>query len=225
MNFPKISTKARLLGTVSTIALMAGCTGPFDPNGTIGGGIQIGPDGKPTLSINGDFVIGSDPKEELELKPHAEEEATEETTIADGIIETADALGIDPLVLAIVISYETAGSFDPLKRGPTTQWGTHRGLIQFGELQAERYGVDWNNPVESQLGANGAVARYMRAAGVKPGHGLLDAYSAVNAGAVGRYNRSDAHNGGTPGSVRDKVNRMEKEGHVTNAQRFLRYAS
>lgn len=42
--------------------------------------------------------------------------------IAAGIIETADALGVVPLDLAAAISYETAGSFDPRKRGPTTQW-------------------------------------------------------------------------------------------------------
>ena len=52
--------------------------------------------------------------------------------IAVGIIETAAALGVESLDLATAISHETAGSFDPLKRGPVTQWGQHRGLIQFG---------------------------------------------------------------------------------------------
>ncbi|MDD9727231.1 hypothetical protein PVV74_17355 [Roseovarius sp. SK2] len=125
--------------------------------------------------------------------------------IRDGIIETARAIGADPLDLATVISYETAGTFDPTKRGPTTQWGQHRGLIQFGEPQARQYGVDWNDPVGSQLGADGAVARYFKASGYKPGMGLLDLYSTVNAGAPGRYNASDANNGGAPGTVQDKV--------------------
>lgn len=35
--------------------------------------------------------------------------------------------------------------------------------------------------------------------------GRLDVYSAINAGAAGRYNATDAHNGGAPGTVRDKV--------------------
>ena len=126
-------------------------------------------------------------------------------SIANGIIETANALGMNPVDLATIISYETAGTFDPSKAGPTTQWGQHRGLIQFGEPQARQYGVDWNNPVGSQLGANGAVAKYFLANGWKPGMGMLDAYSIVNAGGPGRYNASDAGNGGAPGTVADKV--------------------
>src|SRR6056297_1494672 len=97
-----------------------------------------------------------------------------------GIQRTAGALGIDPIDLATAISYETAGTFDPTKRGPTTQWGQHRGLIQFGEPQARQYGVDWNDPLGSQLGPDGAVARYLKDRGVRPGMGLLDIYSTVN---------------------------------------------
>lgn len=125
--------------------------------------------------------------------------------IREGINLTATALGMDPIDLATIISYETAGTFDPTKRGPTTQWGQHRGLIQFGEPQAREYGVDWNDPLRSQLGPDGAVARYFRQNGWQPGMGILDAYSIVNAGAPGRYNASDANNGGAPGTVRDKV--------------------
>jgi len=125
--------------------------------------------------------------------------------LASGITETAAALGIDPVDLATAISYETAGTFDPTKAGPTTQWGQHRGLIQFGEPQAAQYGVDWNDPVGSQLGADGAVAKYLRDTGVQPGMGLKDIYSAINAGGVGRYGASDAGNGGAPGTVADKV--------------------
>src|SRR5690606_21760090 len=53
--------------------------------------------------------------------------------LRDGIIATAEAIGADPLDLATAISYETGGTFDPTKKGPRTQWGQHRGLIQFGE--------------------------------------------------------------------------------------------
>lgn len=126
--------------------------------------------------------------------------------IRQGIIEAAQTLGIDPVDLATAISYETAGTFDPTISGPTTQWGQHRGLIQWGEPQAQEYGVDWNDPVGSQLGQGGAVVKYLQKAGVRPGMGLLDVYSAINAGQVGRYNASDANNGGAPGTVADKVN-------------------
>ena len=140
--------------------------------------------------------------------------------LRSGIIETANALGMDPVDLATIISYETAGTFDPTKRGPTTQWGQHRGLIQFGEPQAQQYGVDWNDPLGSQLGADGAIARYYKASGWQPGMGMLDAYSVVNAGAPGRYNASDANNGGAPGTVADKVNE-QMGGHRENALRLL----
>jgi hypothetical protein len=140
--------------------------------------------------------------------------------LRSGIQRTAGALGMDPLDLATIVSYETGGTFDPAQPGPTTQWGQHRGLIQFGEPQARRYGVDWNDPLGSQLGEDGAIARYYRDNGWQPGMGLLDAYSIVNAGAPGLYNASDANNGGAPGTVADKV-RDQMDGHRQNAQRLL----
>lgn len=144
----------------------------------------------------------------------------QQAALRDGIVETANALGMAPQDLATIISYETAGTFDPTKRGPTTQWGQHRGLIQFGEPQARQHGVDWSDPLGSQLGADGAVARYFRANGYQPGMGLLDAYSIVNAGAPGRYNASDAGNGGAPGTVSDKV-RDQMAGHRAKAYALL----
>lgn len=140
--------------------------------------------------------------------------------IRTGIIATAQSLGIDPLDLATTISYETAGTFDPTKKGPRTQHGQHQGLIQFGEPQAQRYGVDWNDPLGSQLGPDGAVAKYLKDTGVQPGMGLLDIYSAINAGGVGRYDRSDANNGGAPGTVADKVNNQMAE-HRQKAMALL----
>lgn len=141
-------------------------------------------------------------------------------SVASGIVETAQALGMNPVDLATIISYETGGTFNPTMSGPTTQWGTHRGLIQFGEPQARQYGVNWDDPVGSQLGADGAVARYFRQNGWQPGMSLLDAYSIVNAGGPGLYDRSDANNGGAPGTVRDKVEN-QMGGHRENAMRLL----
>ena len=149
------------------------------------------------------------------------ESRTQGSGLSGKIIETANALGMDPVDLATIISYETAGTFDPRKRGPTTQWGQHRGLIQFGEPQAKEYGVDWNDPINSQLGANGAVVKYFRANGWKPGMPVLDAYSIVNAGAPGKYNASDANNGGARGTVRDKVENQFAP-HRSKAEKLLR---
>lgn len=137
-------------------------------------------------------------------------------TVAVGIREAAEELGIDPVDLATVISYETAGTFNPTISGPTTKWGTHKGLIQFGEVQAQEYGVDWSNPYGSQLGRDGAIVKYLRDRGVTPGMKLLDIYSTVNAGAPGLHNRSDEAAGGAPGTVKDKVTN-QMEGHYKKA--------
>lgn len=163
---------------------------------------------------------GSVPLPETDMASARVAQAHGDNDIRGGIIQTASALGISPEDLATAISYETAGTFDPTKRGPTTQWGQHRGLIQFGEPQAKEHGVDWQNPVGSQLGPNGAVASYLRKAGVQPGMGMLDIYSAINAGRVGRYNASDANNGGAPGTVRNKVEK-QMAGHRQKALALL----
>lgn len=123
------------------------------------------------------------------------------------IAETANSLGISPVDLATAISYETAGTFDPRKKGPTTKWGQHEGLIQFGQPQQRQFGVDLSSPeaaISSQLGPNGAIAKYLTASGFKHGMSGLDLYSTINAGAPGRYTASDRKAGGAPGDVRDK---------------------
>lgn len=143
--------------------------------------------------------------------------------LASGIIQTAEAIGADPLDLATAISYETAGTFDPTKAGPTTQWGQHRGLIQFGEPQAQQYGVDFSSPdaaLASQLGPEGAIAKYFTSSGFRPGMSGLDLYSTINAGAPGKYNASDANNGGAPGSVADKWQNQMAD-HRAKAQALL----
>lgn len=139
------------------------------------------------------------------------------------LIAGAEARGLNPIDVATAISYETGGRFDPMIAGPTTQWGTHRGLIQFGEPQAKQHGVDFSNPDaawRSQLDpTSGAVWKYLDGAGVRPGMGLPEVYSAINAGSVGRMNASDANNGGAPGTVADKVAGMGP--HREKAAQFL----
>jgi hypothetical protein len=125
--------------------------------------------------------------------------------LRDLIIETANAIGANPLDLATAISFESG--FRPDVWGGSG--GRHFGLIQFGPAERAKYGVDTRNPVGSQLGKNGAIARYFRDRGFKPGMSGLDLYSTINAGSPGRYGASDTAAGGTPGDVRDKwVNQM-----------------
>jgi hypothetical protein len=129
----------------------------------------------------------------------------------------ADRLGIDPIDLATAISYETKGTFNPAEKGPTTKWGRHIGLIQMGEPQRKEYGYDPEGSLDSQMSA---VGRYLKDRGVKPGMGLLDVYSTINAGAPGLYNLSDEKAGGAPGTVYEKV-RDQMAGHKEKAMNLF----
>lgn len=142
--------------------------------------------------------------------------------IAGGIYATANALGISPIDLATVISYETKGTMNPLEIGPTTRYGQHQGLIQFGEPQAEQFGVSFETPQQAfatQLGANSGIYNYLKNAGVKPGMGLLQLYSAINTGGVDNFFMKDEASGGMPGTVADKVAGMGD--HRAKAIKFM----
>ena len=122
---------------------------------------------------------------------------------------TADRLGIPLEKLLGNMSYETGGTLDPQQLGPTTQWGQHQGLIQYGKPQAAAAGVDFSTPESAwatQLGADGGIVNYALDAGFEPGvHDWRQFYSTVNAGGPNRFNASDANNGGAPGTVADKI--------------------
>jgi hypothetical protein len=140
------------------------------------------------------------------------------------LIAGAEARGLNPIDVATAISYETGGKFDPLIKGPTTQWGQHEGLIQFGDPQGQEHGAVFDQGADaawrSQLNPNtGAVWSYLDSTGVQPGMGLDQIYSAINAGGVNRFGASDANNGGAPGTVADKVAGMGP--HRENAAKFL----
>jgi hypothetical protein len=132
-------------------------------------------------------------------------------------VAVAQQLGVSAKDILTAISYETAGTFDPWKAGPTTQWGQHRGLIQWGEPQRERYGVTQDSTITEQMEA---VAKYLSDAGVKAGDGLLQIYAAINAGSASRTGATDENNGGAPGTVADKVN-DQMSGHKAKAEGLL----
>ncbi|GJD76202.1 hypothetical protein [Methylobacterium goesingense] len=133
----------------------------------------------------------------------------------DALIASAQRIGANPLDLATVISYETGGTFNPSIRGGAGN--RHIGLIQFGAPEQQRYGAAQGQSFEEQLPA---VEGYLTDRGFKPGMGILDLYSTINAGRPGRYNASDAGNGGAPGTVADKVN-DQMGSHRAKAAAFL----
>ncbi len=129
----------------------------------------------------------------------------------------AEKMGVSAKDLLTVMSYETGGTLDPWMAGPTTQWGQHRGLIQWGEPQAAKYGVNGDSSITAQVEAAG---KYLADAGVKTGDGLLQIYAAINAGDATRIHASDAGNGAAPGTVLDKVNH-QMGGHQARADGLL----
>jgi hypothetical protein len=108
--------------------------------------------------------------------------------------------------LAAVISYETGGSFSPNKWGG--KGGNYLGLIQFGPNERQRYGVSPNQTFDEQLGS---AAAYLRDRGLKPGMGLPELYSIINAGSLNpdgtpRLRASDGN-----GTVADHVQRIQRD--------------
>lgn len=135
--------------------------------------------------------------------------------VIQSVHKHAEEFGWNPTDLLTAISYETGGTFDPWQAGPTTKWGQHRGLIQFGEPQRAKYGVHEGSSVDDQVRAIGS---YLRDAGFKPGMRLPEIYSAINAGRVGRYNVTDENVGGAPGTVMDKINSKQMAQHRANVE-------
>ena len=135
--------------------------------------------------------------------------------LRSAIVAASRELGVSPQDLATVISYETAGTFSTDIRGGKNN--KYIGLIQFGETEQAKYGAYQGQSPTEQMAA---VVRYLKDRGFKPGMGILDLYSTINAGAPGKYGASDTAVGGAPGTVADKVN-TQFGPHAAKAAQFL----
>ena len=101
----------------------------------------------------------------------------------DALIKAGQMLGVDPLDLATIIGFESAGSYSPSKMGGAG--GVYRGLIQFSPDNQRKYKITPNMTFEEQL--LGPVVQYFkdRFAGVgmtTEGASLLQLYTTVLAG-------------------------------------------
>ena len=112
----------------------------------------------------------------------------------------AKTAGYNPDDLLKVINYESSGR--PNAWGG--KGGNYYGLIQFGPNERKQFGVDTKNP--SAVNQIDATMKYLEARGFKPGMGLMDLYSTINAGSPGHYNASDGN-----GTVASHVARMNGE--------------
>lgn len=129
------------------------------------------------------------------------------------LIASAGRMGLDPVQWGGLMSYESG--LDPSRWGGSG--GRHVGLIQFGPTEQRQFGVTGDETFQEQLPK---VEAFMLSRGYRPGMGLMQAYSTVNAGSPGHLDASDAGNGGMPGTVADKVN-TQFGPHFQRAASFL----
>lgn len=138
--------------------------------------------------------------------------------IRESINTAAAQLGIRPVDLAAVISLETGGTFDKDIKGG--EGGNYRGLIQFGRNEQRTYGYKPGMTFEQQV--LGPVVRYLKARGVKPGHGVKEIYAAILTGNVANIAKGGLDWKDSFGtSVSKALPSLTKGGHYKNAVQFL----
>lgn len=125
---------------------------------------------------------------------------------ARALMAAAQKLGVSPLDLATIISFETGGTFSPSIRGGAG--GNYMGLIQFGGPERRQYGANPGQSFEEQV--TGPVVRYFQDRFGKvgmstQGASLEDLYTTVLAGNP-KANRNSRDSFGT--SPRSGVARM-----------------
>ena len=128
------------------------------------------------------------------------------------LIDVAAELGIDPLDLATIIGFETAGTYNTDKTGGEND--KFSGLIQFGEDERAAYGVTPGMTFEEQL--RGPVLRYFKdrfkKAGIDTrGATFLQLYTTVLAGNPGA-NPDAADSFGT--TARNAANPATEKGRI-----------
>lgn len=125
-------------------------------------------------------------------------------------VNVASAFGLDPVDVGAIMSYETGGTFSPTIMGGKN--GNYMGLIQFGQEERRKYGIDRNSTPEDWTKA---ITGFLTDRGFKRGMGVLDLYSTINAGTPGRYNASDGN-----GTVRTHVDKIVRD-HRGKAQQWI----
>ena len=143
--------------------------------------------------------------------------------MVEAALELEQTHGIPADQLITLIGFETAGSYHPWQRGPTTRHGQHRGFIQWGEPQRRQYGVHEGMPVGDQVLAAG---RYLLDRGYKPGeHGVENMYAAILAGHADLIHRGDLHAGGVAPSAAVAAREMMDDEWATTRQLMNSFGS
>jgi hypothetical protein len=129
----------------------------------------------------------------------------------DAIRAAAEELGVTPVELAGVASYESMGTFDPSIVGGAGD--NYQGIFQFGPEERGKYVVDKNSTFEEQVSA---LVRFAKDRGYKPGMGWQKLYTTINAGNPNaKLSAADMN-----GTQRDHYRNIETT-HFTKAREFL----
>jgi hypothetical protein len=99
------------------------------------------------------------------------------TTDRQAIFGAAKKLGLDPYEFGGFLSLESGANMDPNIVGGAG--GRHKGLIQFGQNEQQKYGIQGT---QTRAGQIPKVLQYFEDRGYKPGMGIEKAYATVLGG-------------------------------------------
>lgn len=109
--------------------------------------------------------------------------------IANGIVSLAQWAKVSPEDLAALIALETSGTFNPAIKGG--KGNNYQGLIQFGSNERRKYDLNSDSDFRNLQKQFTAIQRFLSDRGFKPGMGIAQLYSTINAGSPGHLGRSD----------------------------------
>ena len=150
--------------------------------------------------------------------------AQRRVNIRNEIMRGASELGIDPMDLATVISYETGGTIlsGKYRHGLDNYGGAggvHLGWIQFSPDRQRQYNV---KPGMNSRQMMDAVISYLRDEGVRPGDNITTIYQAIQGPKYVEEARRTGKAVGRDenGTVQGHLNKMDP--HRPNAEKLLR---
>lgn len=142
-------------------------------------------------------------------------EFTNTSKDAQAIKNTAAHLGLDPVELTALMSWESAGTLNPSVMGG--DGGKYMGLIQFSPYNQQKYDVVPGQSIAEQMPK---VMQYLLDAGFRPGeHGIEHAYSAILAGNPNESHWGLKDSNGT--SASNAAHRFSSGPHYEKAKDFL----
>lgn len=133
------------------------------------------------------------------------------TADAQLLLQFANKWKINPFDAALIISFETGGSFDPDQ--PNSNPKSKRfGLLSFGTTEQEKFGITKGMTFADQLAA---TEKYLMSNGLKEGMDLKALYRLINNGIDGKGGADDSGR-----TFEENIAKMKKD-NAGHAAKFL----